>query len=69
MAEHAISEGVAMYFIKVRILEEEKEQTIALNPFEDAYSIPECVREYIMAARLRTAGFHVWASCNYTPLP
>lgn len=57
-----------MYFIKVRILEEEKEHTVALKPFEDTHSISECV-EYIMTARSSTAGFHVWASCNYTPLP
>ena len=64
MAEHGMSENMAMDFIKARILEAEKEHTVALKAFEDTHSISEHVREYIMTARFRTAGFHIWASCT-----
>lgn len=63
MAEHGMSEGVAMDFIRARILEAEEEHTVALKAFEDTHSMPERVKEYIMTARFRTVGFHVWASC------
>lgn len=64
MAEHGVSEGVAMDFIRARILEAEEEHAIALKEFEDTHLMPEHVREYIMTVRFRTAGFHVWASCT-----